>query len=427
MKRLFTVGALALLLLSCSCNRTEPAFVTQHNGRFERNGAPYYYIGANFWYGAILGSTGQGGHRARLRRELDCMKAAGINNLRVLVGADGCDGQEVKVRPALQTAPGVYNDTIFDGLDYLLAEMSQRKMVAVLYLNNSWEWSGGYGQYLSWAGYGETPPEGVRNWPLYLSHVAQYAACDSCHTLFLNHVKNVVTRTNRYTGKKYTDDPAIMAWQVGNEPRAFSDEGKPAFVEWLKKTTALIRSLDTNHLVSLGNEGTMGCEEDEQLYETIHADPNVDYLTIHIWPKNWSWIQTPDVTADVAAAIEKTNTYIDRHAAIAEKLQKPLVVEEFGYPRDHHRYVTDDPTTARDRYYANIFAKVAAAAENGGRLAGCNAWTWGGAGRPAHEYWQPWDDYTGDPAQEEQGLNSVFNTDSTVEVIKRYADRITNN
>ena len=28
------------------------------------------------------------------------------------------------------------------------------------------------------------------------------------------------------------------------------------------------------------------------------------------------------------------------------------------------------------------------------------------------------DDYTGDPAQEQQGLNSVFATDSTIEIIK---------
>lgn len=49
---------------------------------------------------------------------------------------------KTKVEPTLQEAPGVYNDTILAGLDYLLMEMGKRKMVAVLYLNNSWEWSG---------------------------------------------------------------------------------------------------------------------------------------------------------------------------------------------------------------------------------------------------------------------------------------------
>ena len=122
------------------CAQSNP-FVQVVNGHFERGGKPYYYVGSNFWYGAILGSEGQGGDRKRLCNELDKMKSMGIDNLRILVGADGERGVKTKVEPTLQIAPGVYNDTILAGLDYLLKEMGKRKMVAVLYLNNSWEWS----------------------------------------------------------------------------------------------------------------------------------------------------------------------------------------------------------------------------------------------------------------------------------------------
>ena len=45
--------------------------------------------------------------------------------------------------------------------------------------------------------------------------------------------------------------------------------------------------------------------------------------------------------------------------------------------------------------------------------AGCNFWAWGGEARPQHEQWQVGDPYMGDPAQEQQGLNSVFSTDET--------------
>ena len=139
-----------------ACNRAvNNPFVTVKDGHFERAGKPYYYVGTNFWYGAILGSEGQGGDRQRLCHELDAMKAIGIDNLRILVGADGERGVTTKVEPTLQLAPGVYNDTILAGLDYLLMEMGKREMMAVLYLNNSWEWSGGYGYYLEQAGCGK--------------------------------------------------------------------------------------------------------------------------------------------------------------------------------------------------------------------------------------------------------------------------------
>jgi len=429
MRKLIIFISMTLLLFACNGKKgaevsAEPAFVEQKDGHFVIGDDPYYFIGTNYWYGAILGSTGQGGNRDRLHKELDFMKENGITNLRVLVGADGIEGQDVKVRPTLQVAPGVYNDTIFDGLDYFMSELAKRDMHAVLYLNNSWEWSGGYGQYLEWAGKGKVPEKGVYDWPVFVKHVAQYADCDSCHTLFLNHVKHVISRTNKYTGKKYTEDTAIMSWQVGNEPRVFSSEGKGGYKKWLKETTSLIRSLDTNHLISIGNEGTMGSEEDMQLFEDIHADPNVDYLTIHIWPKNWSWIDITKIRESVDTAIIRTNNYIDEHMVIAKKLNKPITIEEFGFPRDNHKYTLDDPVTARDKYYANIFSQVVEASKEKGNLAGCNFWAWGGFGRPAHEFWKPWDDYVGDPAQEEQGLNSVFDTDSTIGVIRKFAGQL---
>jgi len=51
-------------------------------------------------------------------------------------------------------------------------------------------------------------------------------------------------------------------------------------------------------------------------------------------------------------------------------------------------------------------------------LSGANFWGWSGFAEPLHEQWMPGDPYTGDPAQEAQGLNGVYVTDSTVEVIR---------
>lgn len=412
---LLTVAA----VVACQPRQAEsPDFVHVENGHFVRGGQSYYYVGTNFWYGAILGSEGQGGDRQRLVRELDAMKQLGIDNLRILVGSDGERGVTTKVEPTLQIKPGVYNDTILAGLDYLLMEMGKRKMVAVLYLNNSWEWSGGYGFYLEHAGLGRQPRPDEVGYPAFMKAMSQYASNERAHQLFYDYVRFIIGRTNRYTGVKYTDDPAIMSWQLGNEPRAFSKEALPAFEHWLAEASALIRSLDKNHLISIGSEGSWGCENDYDCYERICADRNIDYCNVHLWPYNWGWVNPDSLVEHLPQACQNTKEYVDRHLAICAKLNKPLVMEEFGYPRDGFKFALGTPTVGRDGYYRYVFSLVSDNARQGAHFAGCNFWGWSGQAKPRHEQWQPGDDYTNDPAQEAQGLNSVFSTDnSTLKVI----------
>lgn len=418
MKILLLLLSLGLLLPGCTTDRSAAAFVRVEDGRFLLAENPYYFIGANFWYGPILASQGEGGDRQRLARELDALSGCGVTNLRILVGADGAEGVVSKVEPTLQRAPGDYNDALLDGLDYLMQQLSRRGMKAVLYLNNSWEWSGGYGQYLAWAGAGAAPVPAVDGWPAYMEYVKGFIPNDRARELFADHVRFIVGRTNRYTGLKYTDDPAIFSWQIGNEPRAFSEQNKDAFAAWIGSTAQLIRSLDANHLISTGSEGIWGCEGDAALAERIHAFPEISYINLHIWPYNWNWASSDALADGLSNAETETGRYIDRHLDIAARLHKPAVVEEFGFPRDSFRFERGSATSLRDAYYKYVFDRVAASKAEGGLLAGCNFWGWGGEARPAHLYWQRGDAYCGDPAQEQQGLNSVFDDDTTVDVIR---------
>ena len=93
------VLVVAVVITACGQTVKESAnsFVTVENGHFVKDGKPYYYVGTNFWYGAILGSEGQGGDRERLAKELDLLKSQGIDNLRILVGSDGERGVKTKV------------------------------------------------------------------------------------------------------------------------------------------------------------------------------------------------------------------------------------------------------------------------------------------------------------------------------------------
>ena len=406
----FAWTAAVLFLAACSQG---PSFVTVKDGQFIRNGKPYTYIGTNFWYGPILASDGRGGDMSRLQEELDALKSLGVENLRVLVGAQGESGVFSRVEPTLETAPGVYNDTLLVGLDRFLAELGKRDMQAVLFLNNSWEWSGGYGQYMEWAtGEKALIPLIDGYWP-FMQKMRKFQTSRESQELFYNHIRAIVGRTNSVTGKPYKDDPAIFSWQIGNEPRCFSDDPqvRDGFIGWLTESARLIKELDPNHMVSTGNEGLMGCEGDPELVERVCAIPGVDYMTIHIWPYNWGWVKAESLREDLDTAMENTLKYIDMHQELSQKYGLPVVAEEFGFPRDGFRSSMDTPTTARDAYYALVFSQV------GSTLQGVNFWGWSGFAVPVHEQWETGDPYTGDPAQEAQGLNGVYITDSTVDII----------
>ena len=414
------LSAATLLALSgCEAAKTTPKgeIIRVENGQFIRHGKPYYFVGTNFWYGAILGSEGEGGNRERLHKELDFMKSQGIENLRILIGGEGENGLLGKIEPNLQPEPGVYNDDVLDGLDYLLMELGKRDMTAVLYFNNAWEWSGGYTQYVAWANNEPVLVPRVDGWFSYNAFAGEFVRNERAKELFFNHVRHIVTRTNRYTGIKYIDDPAIFSWQICNEPRAFSSkeqDNKEAFAEWLAESARLIRELDPNHMISTGSEGFYGCEWDMELCERIHAIEEIAYINCHVWPYNWKWMRGDHMREDLQRSCENTEEYIAMHVELAEKINKPLVVEEFGMPRDDMNFHKEATTECRDHYYDFVFAMVERAAAEGGKLAGCNFWSWGGYAVTHvedHEYWAKGDDYTGDPAQEQQGLNSIFVTD----------------
>lgn len=432
---LYVVMALAALI-GCQSNQAEKdiEFVTTRDGRFYRGETEYKFIGANFWYGAVLASEGQGGDRERLQKELDLMQEVGITNVRVLVGGEGPDTVASHVVPVLQPEPGVYNDTILQGLDYLIAELEKREMTAVLFLNNSWEWSGGYGAYLEWAGCGPVPD--WSDWTIAQNYHCQFVKNDSAKAMAERHVRYIVSRTNTVTGKPYSESPAIMAWELANEPRAFARDSvtKACFAEWVETQAKLIKSLDSNHLVTTGSEGIEGCEEDSALFRKIHAFPEIDYICIHIWPYNWRWLGPASgpltnglakngetsVVDSVPFASRMTRAYMDRCWDVVKELNKPMVLEEFGYPRDGYRIELNSTTQGRDSYYEYAFSLM-----DEGKLQGCCFWAWGGYAQPKHVRWQRWDDYVGDPAQEEQGLNAVFASDTTtLEVIRRAAEKL---
>jgi len=409
---------------SSAASAQRAGFVSVKGGRLQLAGSDYRFVGTNYWYGGLLGlEKDKKRGIERLRKELDFLKKNGVTNLRLMGGAEGSGllNNVVRVGPPLQPENGKFDENVLNGLDIVLSEMGKRQMKAVIFLSNNWEWSGGFQQYLIWNGivpsrWTYTKPD----WEQLRDIVAKFYACEVCTNGYRRQAEVIIGRRNHVTGKKYTDDPAIMAWELANEPRPMRPSSNVDYRRWIKAAAAMIKSLDRDHLVTLGHEGWIGTESVE-LFETVHADPNVDYLTIHIWPKNWGWFAAGKMAEDFTKVVRETENYIAANASVAEKLEKPLVIEEFGLPRDLQSFEPGSPTSLRDRYYDLMLSHIGK-----GSVAGANFWAFGGTARPkaGQTFWREGDEYMGDPPMEEQGLNTVFDNDrSTWAVIRRHSAR----
>ncbi|MDN3595115.1 glycoside hydrolase 5 family protein [Zunongwangia endophytica] len=424
-KRLFSV--IILCILCYSCQSVKP--ITVKDGQFYKGKQPYYFVGANYWYGPLIAAPNIG-DRERLIKELDMLDSLGVDNLRILVGGEG-GIEDSQVNPALQYEQGKYNQDLLEGLDFLMNEMRKRNMYAVLYLNNNWIWSGGMSTYLRWNGYGDVPNPFLEEytWPQYFEYTQQFHTCEPCQEAFKKHIKFIMTRTNSVNGMVYTDDNTIMSWQVANEPRIFSEEDRKPFASWLAETVTYMDSLDPNTLISTGAEGKASYLQDLDTYKNLHATDKIDYLTAHMWPKNWGWYDKNNEAATLQTSIKNAHNYIEEHIEVAKALHKPLVLSEFGFPRDGESLERGSPVTYRNQFYTSILEELKTSFENQNVLSGLNFWGFAGIAKtnPNQPKWKTGDDFTADPPQEPQGLNSIFAEDtSTLQLMKTYNSILSN-
>lgn len=416
-------------LLCCSLHSTflmTQPFIQVKESLLYKNEQPYHYLGTNFWYGMNLGTPSEPKLKERLLRELDHLKALGITNLRIMAASEGPNTAPWRLSPTLQEQPALYNDQLWSGLDFLLAEMAKREMHAVLCLNNMWPWSGGFAQYVNWVTGKDIPyppPSKDGKWLKFMKYSASFFNNKEAQLLYFNHIKAVIERTNSISGIPYKEDGTIMSWQLANEPRPIL--GNRKYRKWIKKTAAYIKSLDDKHLVSIGSEGNAFVPLSNK-FRKEHQIKDIDYSTIHIWIQNWGWYDPEKSQKSFEKALKKAKNYIRQHARIAKKLQKPLVLEEFGIARDNGSYSIEASTYYRDLYFKEIFELLEQLKQEGYPIGGSNCWAWAGEGRPRKPkaIWKVGDDFIGDPPFEHQGWYSIYNTDaSTLEILKEYAIR----
>ncbi|KAL8937744.1 MAG: hypothetical protein Q9216_004273 [Gyalolechia sp. 2 TL-2023] len=136
----------------------------------------------------------------------------------------------------------------------------------------------------------------------------------------------------KFIVQRYQSSTAIFSWELCNEPIC---PGCAASIitKWASDTSAYIKSLDSRHMVSLGDEGWLTSTsaylpnaDGSHAYtgyngvdfEKNLAIPTIDYGTFHLYADQWGYNYTWG------------NTWAQQHNAIGKKLGKPVVFEEYA-------------------------------------------------------------------------------------------------
>ena len=307
-----------------------PVFVTRNGSAFDLGGQPFRYGGTNNYYLH---------YKSQLMVD-DVFSDAVAMNLKVIrawtsleCGGDkpnsagGCSAgpdawtqrwSDALGKPAINTGAGGLQK-----LDYMLAKANQVGVKLILPFVNNWRDFGGMDQYVTWYG---------------LQFHDQFYTDARIKQNYKDWIAAIVNRTNTITGVPYKNDPAVFSWELGNEPRCINASlptsgtcTADTLVSWATEMSAYIKSLDANHMVSVGDEGfhpgvggTAGSwpynVTDGVDHARLTAIPTIDFGTYHLYPQGWG--QSP--------AQDWGTGWINDHNSVGTTLNKPEIAEEWG-------------------------------------------------------------------------------------------------
>lgn len=285
------------------------------------------------------------------------------------------DGVYFQYFDPVQQAP-VVNEFNLVHLDLVVATAKRFNMRLILTLTNNWSDFGGMDQYVQW-----------RKWQnsSFTAFHDDFYVDPVINRWYQSWVASVVTRRNSLTGVAYRDDPTILAWELGNEPRCqgsgmFSSSSQcvlnyavygvdPVAArvgQWVRTMSAFVKSLDSNHLVATGDEG-FACERYQTCPDVtcdcyygvdsanFSAVPTIDFMSLHLYPGSWG--------KDVDWATQ----YILNHTALAQQIGKPVVLGEFGFQSDQHDvYATWTSAVESSGMNGDLFWMLAGIEDDGG-------------------------------------------------------------
>lgn len=361
-----------------------------------------------------------------IREVLQTAAGAGLNTFRTWA-------HTTNPEEPLQVRPGLYDERVFSSLDVVIAEAERAGLRVILSLVDNWKYEGGVDEMVDWSG---TAPQRDKAFPAIKGRYGDVDETDwepkrreyearrkalffidqGAKIIYKNHVRAILNRVNTVSGRRYADDPTILAYDLLNEPRCLADYTPDCTARvglWIKEMAEYIKALDPNHLITTGADGFWELHDRERILnpgessgstwaavlgqDFVRHHKVVDFATIHAWPDHW---QKPNASF--------LATWITSHVESAEqRLGKPLLVEEFGKGLEL-RATTDHISTVRNPVFRTVYAEAERLLEERSALGGTLFWRWG---------FNAWNALA-------VGEYGVTPADSTFPIVKAHAGRV---
>lgn len=344
------------------------------------------YKAVSMWYASLLGESKKENVRQRLVKELDFLQQMGVNVVEVLAGV------QVKCIPAqdsTQNAHGIVHTLVsekscFRGMDFLLSELKQRNMWAVINLDRS-------------------PCYDLQRQRLYGQFVEKW-----------------LTHKNALTNVAYIDDANILAWKVCDDTQTGGDSLQ-LYTAWVQQCVERIKQTDKEHLV-MASFQPLRCEaeNDAKALSTFTSETGVDCVEVALSPCAQGWINWGSIIEGMPHVFLQLDDRLTAYNRTMSMVERPYIVS-VEYPRDAHFTRPGTSCSARNTFYEYVGLRANECRSNSEAFVGLSIKGWGGMAKPnSLGVWNDAAEFTSEYADEMKGEYSVFNADEqTIDLLTK--------